>query len=104
MSMTELSSMSNDLPSMTEAPSMTDAQNAGRGPRVNRAARRALMAGMIAAASGAGVPAIAGGGVLNIPHGPELAQGASQIQKAVFCGYYGCYIYCYGDYCYGPRK
>jgi hypothetical protein len=100
-SMTDLSSMSDDLPSMTEASSMTDAQNAGRGLTPNRTARRALMAGVIAA--GVAGPAIAGG-VLNVPH--SLPQGANQnqIQPAFFCGYYGCYVYCGPYYCYNPRK
>jgi hypothetical protein len=48
-------------------------------------------------------PAVAGG-VLNIPHSHELAQGGSLIQPAFFCGYYGCYVYCGPYYCYGPRK
>jgi hypothetical protein len=103
-SMTDLSSMTDDLPSMTDASSMADAQNAARGPTLNRSAGRALMAGMIAAVSGAAAPAVAGGGVLNVPpHSQELAQGANQIQPAIFCGPFGCYIYCYGYYCYGRR-
>lgn len=101
--MTDLSSMSDDLPSMTEGSSMTDAQNAGRGPTPNRTARRALMAGMIAAVSGVAAPAVAGG-VLNIPHSHELAQGGSLIQPAFFCGYYGCYVYCNYYGCYSPKK
>jgi hypothetical protein len=98
-SMTDLSSMSDNLPSMTEGSSMTDAQNAGRGPTPSRTARRALMAGVLAA--GVAGPAIAGG-VLNVPH--SLPQGANPIQPAFFCGPYGCYYFCGYYYCYGPRR
>jgi hypothetical protein len=61
-SMTDLFSMTDDLPSMTEASSMTDAQNTGREPTMSRTARRVLMAGIIAAAGGAATaaPAVAG--------------------------------------------